>query len=353
MAFPYVFSATFDDGIGGGTGGQFDSESDTGALMDYPHYTTLARQAGIGPAVPYRGAYCMRVVMGDTNDHTVQANPVNISLNNLANIAFAMYIQPNFVTGGTTDIFNILEAQSTSNAVEACVSLQVVTSSNAEDQINIGIGETEASAFTAGVITTGQWHVIELILNIDQGTQDDGTVDLLVDGVRTATQIASLNQLAITHAVLGTQNSLAATVGTILFDEMINDDLRLIYPPRWATTRLVSATETILFVGPGTLDDLYIRDGSNGDVVVEVFDTDIYLGNLLTPMPLFQGRTVVANTDVQHALAAPIRFERGCLITLTGTTPGAIVTFTPKIWGPGAIRNYGRTRPSTFVGNYR
>ena len=73
MAFPWIFEESFD----AGTRGDWDSESDTGSLLDFPHYTTLAAIPGGG--LPFRGAYCMRIVCGDTNDHTLTEDDIDIA----------------------------------------------------------------------------------------------------------------------------------------------------------------------------------------------------------------------------------------------------------------------------------
>ena len=75
MAFPYIFKANFE----GGTNGEWDSESDTGSRLDFPHYSELARIPGL--AMPYRGARCMRVDLttGQTNDHTVTEGDIDIA----------------------------------------------------------------------------------------------------------------------------------------------------------------------------------------------------------------------------------------------------------------------------------
>ena len=57
MAFPLDFFENFE----AGTKGSFDSETDTGNRLDFPHAHDIA------PAVPWRGAYCCRVNLGKSS----------------------------------------------------------------------------------------------------------------------------------------------------------------------------------------------------------------------------------------------------------------------------------------------
>ena len=68
MAAPVNFASHFDMVAAQvGDGGNWDSEADTGSKLDFPHYSELVRSTG--SPVPFRGAYCMRIQPGDTNDH--------------------------------------------------------------------------------------------------------------------------------------------------------------------------------------------------------------------------------------------------------------------------------------------
>jgi hypothetical protein len=73
MAFPYTFHENFEAGTKGG----FDTETDTGSLLDFPHYSVLAKDPN--SLMPYRGAYLLRNALGDTNDHTLTEGDIDIS----------------------------------------------------------------------------------------------------------------------------------------------------------------------------------------------------------------------------------------------------------------------------------
>lgn len=330
MALPYIFSASFDTG----DNSEWDSEADTGSLLDFPHYTTLAALDN-APA-PYRGAYCMRIQPGDTNDHTLTEGDMNIATSGTAWVCFALYISPNFAATAD-DIFNIFELQDTGNVVETAISLQVTAATNI---VEIGIGETEASTFGSEVIK-GKWHIVELSATIDSGAGNDGTSTLYLDGYSIQT-ISSLDQGAITHGVLGTQGTLATTsTGFILFDEFAFDDTRIGVTHRFATHRVIT-TSSFAFVGGGQLGNVKLIDGGGGDVVCEIYDTDEYSSSLT---PRWYGQTATANIDVDAA-DVPIDFARGCLIILSGTTPAAqFYVQKAKAWGSdGAVRTHATKR---------
>lgn len=335
MAFPFVYTSTFDSG----SNAQWNTEDDGEGMLDFPHYSTLAKLAGIGPAVPYRGAYCMRLLSTDGNAHTLEAEDVNISAGATASVSFALYISPDFAAS-VTDIFNILEFLATST-VEAAVSLQITQSTNL---VEIGIGETAASTFTGGVLVPGVWHTIHCTVTADSGGTD-GTIDLVVDGNRDATQIATLSQNAITSILLGTINQLSTTTGTLLFDELTNDDGQIIMHARHSQSRLITAADTFLFVGPGTLNKLDVHDGGSGDVRVDIYDTDVYSANLL---PIWTAVSAVNRTYTPDVVR-DMKFSKGCLVRLAGTTPGAVAQYTPHIWTDGAIRSYGQKRTNTLA----
>ena len=101
--------------------------------------------------------------------------------------------------------------------------------------------------------------------------------------------------------------------------------------------------DAFLFMGPGRVDNIKILDGGSGDVLLELYDTDVYSASL---EPRWRGRTVTANTDVDAA-DVPVEFNRGCLARFPGgTLPG--VTFAigqATAWGSdGAVRSYAASR---------
>jgi hypothetical protein len=331
MSLPYLFSSSFDSG----DNTQWDSEADTGAKLDFPHYTELARTPGY-PA-PYRGAYCMRIAdIADTNDHTLTAGAINVSASGVNWTRFAMYISPDF-SATADDIFNIYELQAT-GTVETAISLRITA---ATDVVEIGIGETAAATFPH-LITKGSWHIVELSATIDSGAPGDGTSTLYVDNASVQT-IASLDQGAITDGVLGTQNTLATTdTGFILFDEFASDDTRMSITHRFHSQRLITQ-DSFLFVGAGRIDNVKIIGDGNTDTTLELYDTDVFNASM---EPVWFGQAGTASVDVDAA-DVPIDFSRGCLALLAGTGPtGAqFVIGRATGWGSdGAIRTHAARR---------
>jgi hypothetical protein len=337
MAFPYLYSASFDVG----DNSEWDSEADSGSLLDFPHYVTLARTPGL--AMPYRGAYCMRIQPGDTNDHTVIEGDIDIADDVTRWIRFALHISDDFATS-SDDIFNIWEFQQAGGTVEGCISLQITA---ATDLVEIGAadGTEAASGFTE--ITKGVWHVIEAKYTVSTG--GSGVFDLYIDGVRRQNLTSLTNAAAIGKGALGTQNTLAATsTGYLLFDEFAFDDTRIGITDRFETNQLVT-TSSFLFMGPGRIDNIKLLDGGSGDVTVELYDTDIFTSSLT---PRWRERTAANNTNVDAA-DVPITFVRGCLAIIGGTLPGVIFNIGRAVgWGSdGAIRNYAaRRKPSIVTG---
>ena len=135
MAFPWIFESNFEQG----TNAEWDSEADTGSRLDFPHYSTLARAGGIGAAVPYRGAYCMRVVMGDANDHTLIEGDIDIADTVTRYSSFYLYLGQD-VAASANDTFNIYEVQGAANAVENAIGLRITATT---DEVEIGVGEDQ------------------------------------------------------------------------------------------------------------------------------------------------------------------------------------------------------------------
>lgn len=328
MAFPYIFEANFE----GGTNAEFDSESDTGSRLDFPHYTTLAQIPGM-PA-PYRGAYCMRIVMGDTNDHTLIEGDIDIADTVTRYSRFMLYVGTD-VAATADDTFNIYEVQGTANAVENAVGLRITAST---DVVEIGVGNTAPTVFS--VIPKGKWLSVELISVIQTG--GTGTATLQVDGGQVA-QVTTLTNTAVLRGVLGTQDTLSTTTGTLLFDQFAFDDTQL-YPITQRFTETVFVTKSgHLFVGAGRVENASLLAGAATDGVLSIYDTDTANTNDVHNLKLELKN--VTNSDIVDPAGVPIDLYRGCYVTLAGTTPRAMVKISPRHhFSDGAIRAYGQRR---------
>ena len=333
MALPYIASASFDTG----DNTEWDSEADTGSLLDFPHYTTLG---GIpGAPAPFRGAYCMRIQPGDTNVHTVTEGDINIADTDTGWVRFALYISSDFAATAD-DIFNIFEFQQAGGTPEAVISLQVI---GATDLVNIGIADgTAASTFVN--IRKGEWHVIEARLTVDVTPGANTVFELYIDNSVSAilSDDGGNQAAAVGTGVLGVQDTAATTdTGFLLFDEFAFDDTRVGLDHRWGTHRTIT-TSSFLFVGAGRIGNVKLIDTGGGDCVLELYDVDTFSTSLT---PIWYGHTVTASVDVDAA-DVPIDFTRGCLAVLSGTLPAAQFFISRAAgWGSdGAVKTHASKR---------
>ena len=328
MAFPYLFEANFETG----DNSEWDGESDTGSLLDFPHYSELARTPGMG--MPYRGSNCARIAMGDANDHTLTAGAVNVSANGTFGVHFALFIGKD-VAATANDTFALLELQA-SATVELSVGLRITATT---DEVEIGVGETAPTAFASSTLTKGRWYVIEVTGNVDAGGGDDGDAELRVDGTVVAS-VSSLDQGAITDAVFGTQDTLATTTGTILLDEFIADDTRVGMDNRWSQDRLLTKSGHV-FVGPGVVDNITLISGAGTDCVMELFDSDV----ADTAQPFRARLANTANNEIVDPAGMPVgEIVKGAFVSLSGTDPRALVKIGRAIRSDGGLRDHALRR---------
>ena len=334
MAFPYIFADNFETGSNSG----WDSESDTGSLLDFPHYSTLSNIPNM--SVPYSGAYCMRVKAGDTNDHTLTEASIAAVLGTTIYSSFMLYIGKDF-TATADDTFNIYELQGAAAAVQSAIALRITAST---DEVDMSVGKTGASSSYTSV-SKGVWHHIEIKSVIADAA--GGSVSLYMDGIDTGATSVLITNIDVTQGVFGTQDTLATTTGTLLFDDFRVDDA-LVYPHRQRFPNVPRITKSgHVFVGPGWIEGATLLS-ANG--TMDVYDTDV--GNITD----LQSKLVELSTSGNFvSYDQPVYFERGCYVVLGGTNPYGevkLVTnsqrrgiFGPTAWGgDGAIRNYGQKR---------
>ena len=325
MSFPYIFHANFE----GGSNSEFDSESDTGAKLDFPHYSALAKRPGA--ALPYRGAYAMRIQMGDTNDHTLIEGDIDIADTVTRWSSFMLHIGSD-VDATADDIWNIYEVQGTANAVENAIGFQYTA---ATDLLEIGVGNTAPTVFSS--INKGRWYHIELKTVIQTGGTGTGT--LYVDGVQVA-EIDTLTNTAVLRGVLGTQNTLSTTTGTLLFNDFKFDDTQL-YPSNLRFPNPVRMLKTgHAFVGPGEIESVTLLSAAG---TCSVYDTDVANTN--------DEQSKVIELDEAKGLlghTGAVRFERGCYLVLSSGAYAEVrlpATRGPIAYGSdGALRTYAAKR---------
>jgi hypothetical protein len=328
VAFPYIFEAVFEQG----TNGEFDSETDTGSLLDFPHYSTLSNI--VTAPVPYRGAYCMRIQCGDTNDHTLIEGDLDIADAGTAYTRFYLFAASNF-TATADDTFNIFELQQAGGTNEMVLGMRVTAATNL---LEIGIGDAVApTSFVS--FPRNQWVCVELLATPSTGGA--GVLTLFLDEVQVATLTSLTQAAAIGRGVLGTQDTLSTTTGALYFDQFVFDDARIYGLPIRYPEELYLTKTAHAFVGTGTVENVTLLSGSSTDSVVQIFDTDQNNTNHTGRMKL-ELKGVVANDPVDPA-GVPVSVQRGCYVVLTGTAPRAIVKIgaAQGYYSRGRIRQHG------------
>lgn len=341
MAFPYIFESNFEQG----TNGEWDSETDTGSLLDFPHYASLAKDDAA--PIPYRGAYCMRIDLsgGDTNDHTLTEGDIDIADAGTAYFRWYMWVSNNF-TATADDVFSIFELQQAGGTVEQTVGMRITASSNL---LEIGVGDgTAPSSYVP--FQRGKWVCVELLSTISTG--GSGAMTLYLDGTSVIALTSLTQAAAVGQGVLGTQLTLATTTGKIYFDCFAMDDARLFplgdrYPVHVPITK-----STHVFIGPGAVDGAALTSQTAGNTLI-LYDTD-------TAESTIQGAEVGRMVyGALSGLEGPLFFKRGCYAALSGTNASGIVYLTQSsekhgVYGPvyyskGAIRRYASTRKEKLL----
>ena len=337
MAFPYIFESNFEPG----SNAEWDSETDTDNALDFPSYKTLARQG----LEPFSGAHCMRLRAGlGTNDATVTEGDIDIADTVTRYFRFNILFADDFRCTATDASVSLLELQGAANAITASFGFKITVST---DVINLGIGSANAAAvpatFSTQAVERGVWYTVELAVDIQTG--GTGTLDMYVTrwGSTAATgaeaALATKTNIAVTHGVLGLQDHLATTIGTILIDNFVMDDAR-IYPQsaRYPETPLLTKTAHA-FVGPGKIDELTLLAGGAADNVCKVYDTDI--ASTTASLVAELSNSIAAETVSR---ITPIEVQHGAYCVLSGTNPRALVKIAHAPYSAGAVRSLGAKR---------
>lgn len=326
MAFPFLFADSFE--VGSFTNWDI-SEVDTGDRLDAAHYSDLNVSA------PFRGAYCMRIQLGDTNVHTVGDGDMNIADTATAWLRFYLYISTDFAAT-SDDIFNIFEWQQTNNTPESVISMQVTAATNL---VEIAVSDGIAASANFNFLSKGVWHVIEAMYNLE--TNSTGVLDLYIDGTRVTNLTSQDATAAVTHGVLGTQDTASTTTGTLLFDQFIFDDLQ-VYPIRQRFPQSVHMTESgHAFVGQGVIENVTLISSANTNNTLRVYDTDRATVTGESNRVVSLANT--ANNEIVDPAGMPITVQRGAYIELGGTQPQAQVLIgkAQGYYSDAAIRKLG------------
>lgn len=345
VTFPFLFESNFELG----TNGDWDSQD--AAIIDFPHYTELARH----DMTPYKGAYCFRQVMTSSasNDFLVEGD-LDIDAAEQGQTQFWLYFSEDF-TGTSNDTVHLFELRA-GGTKEVVFGFRIVASTNV---INLGIGEEAPTSWSSLALERGRWHLIELDTVNDLGA-NNGTIDLYVtpDGAPYTTetihaaQVGTLDQGAITTGTLGVRSSLTTTTGTILIDEFkfhavsgtaavtrVRQEL-----DRWnPTIRMTQSGHA--FVGPGTIENVSLVGNGSAPLTLRLWDTDVArIGGFGTPKVEMH---TTGTSELVDPAGMPIRLSRGCYIELAGSAdPSALVQVSALSgWGSEAnVRRYGLAR---------
>lgn len=335
MAYPYIFESNFEQG----TNGEWDSEADTGSLLDFPHYSTLSN-IPTAP-VPYRGAYCMRIQPADTNNHALTEGDIDIADQGTAFFRWYLFASSDF-TATADDDFNIFELQQAGGATtEASMGMRIIAATNA---LSIGVGDgTAPSSYVS--FPRNRWVCVELEAKIS--TTGVGTLTLYLDEQSAIALTTLTAAAAVGTGALGTQDTLSTTTGTLYFDQFVMDDLRIYGLPIRYPEELFMTKTGHAFVGQGTIENASLLSGAGTDCVLQIFDTDV--NNTLHTGRMKLELKNTANNELVDPAGVPINVQRGCYVTLAGTNPRAMLKIgrAQGYYSQGRIKQHGAKRIQT------
>lgn len=314
-----VFQDNFERGVDGlADAGRFDSETDTESQLDIPHYTELARTPGL--PMPYGGgAYCVRCVLSGSGappaDAFLKEADTNINTTETFWFKFNMWVDPDFKTNTTvTDNFAVFELQ---DAADKEIFVFGLNYNATTDFLAFGVGGATDNAVPTTLSTTevplGAWFTVELKVHlVTAGATGDITAYVTSAGGTPSTTAtvtkASVQGLTITHGVLGVQDHLATTLGTILLDNFMMETER-IWPQKNRFSETIRMTQSgHVFVGPGTVEKIVAISGTGTAGTYQMFDTDT--GQIYPPIQKDQLRGTAVGT-VYTSTNTPFEVTRG------------------------------------------
>ncbi len=327
MAFPFLVEENFDDG----TRGNFDSETDSSSILDFPHYAEIARQG----FAPWQGAHVMRGKLNGTAvGFVTETGTFDTNAAGTIHVWFTVLIGED-VTLATSEHVVLFCLDSAGPVLEASFGVR-----NNAGVYELFFGETGLAGTRTMPITRSnkRWYEIEMSCLVDNAGSDDGTITAYIDGGPIGAVIGTLDQGVITQARYGIVTGTTATAkGTILCGPIMADDLR-IYPRRrnrFKCDQWVTRDRTV-WIGTGELDAVSITATDTAGVL-NIYDTDIFesTGVNFSRIPLIYTRNVVAN-DQSPGMTTPIRFEKGVYVQLAaGASPQAFLSLKDEC--PGSV----------------
>lgn len=348
MSFPYIANQNFETG----TTGQWDAETDTQSKLNVRHWRDLALH-GARLELPFQGAYAAHVDLSlGTADAFLQENDL-YDLAADGTLFLRLYFYAKGLVMAANDLFTVFTLQSSGPTDEAIIYLRAISATN----IVIGAAENAAAAGGASSrecsLIQGEWHALELGVNIDAGVGNDGTLDFYVDGYQLGTQVTGLDQGAIVQARLGAIGiDAGTTAGHLLFDSVVADDTR-VYPVRSRfSEQQMAFASAHLFLGQGQLQQVTLLAGAATDNSLILYDTDE--ANTNDPsniiVPELRNAQGASDTVTYYVPEGQGYFERGCYAVLTGTNPRALVMARKAMQGLPALRSFAAHRRVYLAG---
>ena len=314
MALPLEFYENFE----AGTKGNFDSESDSGKRLDFPHARDLA------PLVPWRGAYCCRVNLGKNSDDAYLSETVSWASGQTRYGRFRLFVGDDVQFGNDGDRVQLLAFYSSGPTLEGGISLVRVDPHGTV----IAVGSPGASDFTNNgylVVPQGQWLTLEFRKQVDSSS---GLVLICRPDIgQTVSALGA--EGTITTVRLGAIDQTGDIQGTLLFDEFAIDEGRLYDDSDSAHNGALSGRSMHLlksgfaFLGKGEIEHVNLIDGGSNDSVLRIYDTD---EGQFTPMGALREtlKSNAASSSVQ-SLHRGFSVSRGAYVELSGTNPQALI----------------------------
>jgi hypothetical protein len=353
------FQDNFESGDATGWSGD---ETDTASQLDVVHYSTLAGVPKM--PMPYSGAYCARwVLSGGTADAFFTEADIDISTADTNWVKFNLWLDPDFATNTTADDTIVLfEAQGAGNVVSFAFGMNYTDSSG---DLVWAAGELTPTSTSTALVPLGTWLTIELELNVVTGSAaGDINVYVTEDGQEPSTTatlaVGSIQNIAVTHGVLGVQDHEATTLGTILMDNFQYSGVAgtsgaRIFPTkdRFSTVRQFLRSGTFkdqgsfhAFVGQGTVSNITWNTGGTADGLLNVYDTDTaqaHTGNRKA------GIQQTVSSETIDLPAPPFDVTRGCYIetdSAANENQEVIVTIerAPNWFSDGNMRRFAHKR---------
>lgn len=314
MALPLEFHETFE----AGTKGNFDSESDSGNRLDFPH------QMDIGDRMmPWRGAYMCRVSLGKNSDDAYLEEGVSWADGQNRWGRFKMFVGEDVQFGNDLDYARILYFYSSTSTAEARLVL-----ARFEPLGIVLVTETENESWNVNnshfKVPIGEWFTVEWELDVDT---DSGYLGAILPNVcRITSRNAAMG--TITKFRLGSIDQNGDITGTIYFDDFMVDEGRLYDDPSAHNGALSGGSLFFLqsgfaFLGEGAIDHVTLIDGGSNDSRVRIYDA--FEPTALPAGSLRYDLKAVSGNPTPQSSSNLVPFRRGAYVQLSGTNPQAIV----------------------------